>query len=64
MDFGGEFINRKFSKMAKQLAINVKPTAVEFIWSNGVVERHILVSDDMFNKIMAENNTNLKIAIA
>ena len=38
-DNGGEFANADFLKMAEQLRIDVKTTAVESAWSNEVAER-------------------------
>ena len=62
-DNGGEFANSAFLEMAEQLDITVKTTAAESPWSNGVVERHNLILADMLDKITADNDIDLDLAI-
>ena len=49
-DNGGEFNNDVFRKMGEQLNINIKTTAAESPWSNGVVEKHNGISGNMMEK--------------
>ena len=39
-DNASEFNNSLFANMAEMFNINIKPTAAESPWSNGMVERH------------------------
>ena len=39
-DNASEFDNSLFANMAEMFNINIKPTAAESPWSNGMVERH------------------------
>ena len=62
-DNGGEFSNSKFREMCEKLNINVKTTAAESPWSNGMCERHNSVIADNITKIVAENGCGLDIAV-
>ena len=62
-DNGGEFSNSKFREMCEKFNINVKTTAAESPWSNGICERHNKVLADNIMKIIAENKCGLDIAV-
>ena len=62
-DNGGEFSNSKFREMCEKFNINVKTTAAESPWSNGLCERHNKVLADNVMKIVAENGCGLDIAV-
>ena len=49
---GGEFNNELFRKMGEQLNINIKTTAAESSWSNGIVEKQNGVIGNMMKKVM------------
>ena len=53
-DNGGEFNNDVFRKMGEQLNINIKTTAAESPWSNGVVEKHNGISGNMMEKVLLD----------
>ena len=62
-DNGGEFSNSKFRELCERFNINVKTTAAESPWSNGMCERHNSVIADNITKVVAENGCGLDIAI-
>ena len=45
MDNGGEFANSKLINLAEKFNIVIKTTAGESPWSNGIVERHLTLSE-------------------
>ena len=53
-DNGGEFLNDEFLDMCDKMGINMKMTAAEAPWSNGLVERHNAVLSDSLNKTLEE----------
>ena len=59
-----EFVSADFLEMAEQLGIDVKTTATESAWSNGVVERHNFEIGDMLDKILANTSINYHNAVA
>ena len=63
-DNGGEFANTQFIEMCESLNINVKTTAAESPWSNGIVERHNLVISEMLDKVLHDFNCTFEIALA
>ena len=63
-DNGGEFVNQQFLELCEQLGINVKTTAAESPWSNGLIERHNLILADMIDKVIADTNCSLELAVA
>ena len=50
--------------MCKSLNINVKTTAAESPWSNGLCERHNAVLADMLTKTLEDGNCKLETALA
>ena len=63
-DNGGEFNNDVFRKMGEQLNINIKTTAAESPWSNGVVEKHNGISGNMMEKVLLDVKYSLDVALA
>ena len=55
-DNGGEFNSTLFTNMAE---LNVKPTAAESPWSNGMVERHNAILAKTIEKLSLEHKTNI-----
>ena len=53
-DNGGEFINKEMMDFAEKYNINLKTTAAESAWSNGLVERHNGILNDNINKIIGK----------
>lgn len=53
-DNGGEFLNHDFLELCDKLNINMKMTAAESPWSNGIVERHNAVLNNTLNKTLEE----------
>ena len=62
-DNGGEFVNQDFIDLAEKFNINLKTTAAESPWSNGLCERHNGILGDNIKKIMASSNCSLDVAI-
>ena len=63
-DNGGEFINKPFMELCETCGINIKTTAAESPWSNGLVERHNLIISEMLDKVLADTSCNINIGIA
>ena len=61
---GGEFNNELFRKMGEQLNINIKTTAAESSWSNGIVEKQNGVIGNMMKKVMSDIGCTLEVALA
>ena len=53
-DNGGEFLNEEFLELCDKMNINMKMTAAEAPWSNGMIERHHKVICDVLNKTLEE----------
>ena len=56
----GEFANEKFMEMCESLSINFKTTSAEFLWSNGLIERHNLI----LSKILEESKCSFEVTLA
>ena len=63
-DNGGEFNNDLMRDLGEQLNTNVKSTAAESPWSNGITERHNALIGQMMNKILDEQKCSPEIALA
>ena len=63
-DNGSEFNNYEFQDMSENLNVEIATTAAESPWSNGVVERHNAVIGNMVDKIIADIDCSLEIALA
>ena len=62
-DNGGEFLNEKFLIMSEKWNVNVKMTAAESPWSNGVCERWVGLLKDSVRKLTSEGEISLKISL-
>lgn len=62
-DNGGEFVNSLLTDLADKMNINLKTTAAESAWSNGICERHNAVIADLVYKIQADVKCSLELAI-
>ena len=60
---GGEFNNEDFREMGEQLNINIHTTRAESPWSNGIVEKHNSVIGNMIEKVLADVNCSLEVAL-
>ena len=58
-DNGGEFVNED----CESFGINVKTTAANSPWSNGICERHNGLIAEAFNKIIDDIKCSRKIAM-
>ena len=54
-DNGGEFLNDEMINFAAANDINIKMSAAESPWQNGIVERHHATCDIVFAKLMKDN---------
>ena len=63
-DNGGEFMNEQFLNMCEKMNITVLTTAAESPWSNGLVERHNAVLEEMLNKVLDETKCDYDTALA
>ena len=63
-DNGGEFINESFITVCENLGVEVKSTAANSPFSNGVCERHNGLIGETFDKIMEDVKCNPSIALA
>ena len=64
IDNGGEFANKDFIEMCDYLGINIKPTAAESPWSNGITERNNQTLANMMNKIIKDTSCSLELALS
>ena len=62
-DNGDEFNNTLFTNMAELFNINVKPTAAESPWSNGMVERHNAILAKTIEKLSLEHKNKYPIDV-
>ena len=60
-DNASEFNNSLFANMAEMFNINIKPTAAESPWSNGMPERHNAILAKTVEKLILEHNNNYPI---
>ena len=63
-DNGGEFANERMKELGERMNIRLMHTAAESPWSNGLVERHNATLKDMLERIMAEGDVTLPVALA
>ena len=54
VDNGGEFNNSEFISFCEHFNVNIKTTAAESSWSNGLVERHNGVFSNTVRKMMSD----------
>ena len=65
VDNGGEFNNGEFTSLCENFNINIKTTAAESPWSNGLIERHNSVLGNIVSKMMSEEQGySLNTAVA
>ena len=62
-DNGEEFNNDKFREMGEQLSINIRTTGAESPWSNGIIEKHNSMIGNMMEKVLADVNCSLEVAL-
>ena len=62
-DNGGEFVNDTLLELCEKFSVELKTTAAESAWSNGLVERHNAVIGDNVCKIMSDIGCSMDIAI-
>ena len=62
-DNGGEFSNENFTEMCEAFNITIKKTAAEAPFSNGLVERHNAVLEEMLSKTCEERYANIDIIL-
>ena len=62
-DNGGEFVNSEIVDFAEKFNIDLETTAAESAWSNGLVERHNGVLNDTLQKVIADTNCSIEIAL-
>ena len=60
-DNGGEFSNEEFVEMGQKLNTEIKSTAAESPWSNGVNERHNGILGEMVGKTMHDCNCDIQL---
>ena len=63
-DNGGEFNNPEMREFGEKLNINIKTTAAESPWSNGLVERHNCIIGSMIDKTVRDINCSLELALS
>ena len=63
-DNGCEFQNEAMRELGELLNIEVKTTAAEAPWSNGITERHNALIGDMIDKIIDSQHCSLEMALA
>ena len=63
-DNGCEFQNIAMRELGDLLGIEIKTTAAEAPWSNGITERHNALIGNMLEKIIDSQNCSLEMALA
>ncbi len=63
-DNGCEFNNSAMRELGELLNVQVRTTAAESPWSNGITERHNALIGSMLDKIIEEQNCSLELALA
>lgn len=63
-DNGGEFGSDELREMGENLNVTILSTAAEAPWSNGINERHNGILGEMLNKLTAEKEVSIEIALA
>ena len=64
VDHGGEFDNDHFKDFCGNFNVNIKTTAAESPWSNGMVERHNGIIGQSVSKIVSDVQCDLDVALA
>ena len=62
-DNGGEFVNQDFVDLAEKFNVNLKTTAAEAAWSNGLCERHNGILANTIKKVMESSNCSIDVAV-
>ena len=62
-DNGGEFSNEDYNEMCDSYNITIKKTVAESPFSNGLMERHNAILEEMFLKTCEESGSSLEIAL-
>ena len=62
-DNGGEFVNNEIVDFAEKFNVSLETTAAESAWSNGLVEKHNGVLNNMLQKVMKDANCSADIAL-
>ena len=62
-DNGGEFNNHLMRDVAELLGTKVLTTPAYSPWSNGIVERHNAIIENMLLKIIAESKCSMEVAL-
>ena len=62
-DNGGEFVNSEIVDFAEKFNVDLLTTAAESAWSNGLVEKHNGVLNNTLQKIIADTNCCVEIAL-
>ena len=62
-DNGGEFVNDEILDFAEKFNVDLKTTAAESAWSNGLVERHNGILGNMLDRITADTNCSSEIGV-
>ena len=63
-DNGGEFVNDEVVELAEKCNINIKTTAAESPWSNGLCERHNAVITRNIHKVRLDVGCSVELALA
>lgn len=61
-DNGGEFVNEELLELCEKFNVELKTTAAEAAWSNGLVERHHTMLADNVRKVTDDSNCSLDLA--
>ena len=62
-DNGGEFINQDVIDLAEKCNVNLKTTAAQSAWSNGLCERHNGILGSMINKLVRNDDCSYDLAV-
>ena len=63
-DNGCEFQNKAMRELGDLLGIEIRTTAAEAPWSNGITERHNALIGNMVDKLIDSQNCSLEMALA
>ena len=64
VDNGGEFVNKDFIDLCENFNINIKTTAAESAWSNGLCEKYNGVIGEGTEKVVEDVGCSVEIALA
>ena len=62
-DNGGEFPNNDFNEICEAINIYIKFTAAKSPFSNGLVERHNMIIQNMLDKVLEDQQLDLHLAL-